>query len=129
MSGAAELCHCGSGQSFAQCCNKFLLGEASAQTAEQLMRSRYCAYVVLDTNYLNSTWHPSTRPASLHLDPNVRWIGLQIKKSQAGTNTDQNGSVEFVARYKIDGRAYRLHEISQFVRQGMQWLYVDGIHP
>ena len=128
MSESAALCYCGSGQPFAQCCNKILQGEAIVQTAEQLMRSRYCAYVVLDTHYLNTTWHPSTRPASLQLDPKIRWLGLQIKKSQAGNVTDQNGSVEFVARYKIDGRAYRMHEISQFVRQQMQWMYVGGTH-
>ncbi len=126
MSDPVGLCYCGSGQLFAQCCNRFLLGEAVAQTAEQLMRSRYSAYVVLNTRYLNSTWHPSTRPARLDLDAKVRWLGLQIKNIQAGSKTDQTGSVEFVARYKIDGRAYRMHEISQFVRQEMQWLYVDG---
>ena len=83
---------------------------------------------MLNAHYLNSTWHPSTRPANLQLNPNLRWIGLQIKESQAGNIADQTGSVEFVARYKIDGRAYRIHEISQFVRQGMQWFYVDGAH-
>ena len=127
MSTSDALCYCGSGESFTQCCNKFLMGEGIAQTAEQLMRSRYCAYVVLNTHYLTATWHPSTRPASLQLDPKIRWVGLQIKQSQAGTNADQTGSVEFVARYKINGRAVRMHEISQFVRQEMQWLYVDGI--
>jgi SEC-C motif domain protein len=34
--------------------------------------------------------------------------------------------VEFVARYKVNGRAHRLHEISRFVREAGKWLYVDG---
>jgi SEC-C motif-containing protein len=34
--------------------------------------------------------------------------------------------MEFVARYKVGGRAQRLHEISRFVREAGQWLYVDG---
>lgn len=90
------------------------------------MRSRYSAYVVADTHYLQSTWHHSTRPATLELNPEMRWIGLQIKNAHAGQATDTSGSVEFVARYKINGRAYRLHEVSQFVKEEMQWFYVVG---
>jgi SEC-C motif-containing protein len=31
--------------------------------------------------------------------------------------------VEFVARYKVGGKAHRLHEISQFVRESGAWVY------
>jgi SEC-C motif-containing protein len=34
--------------------------------------------------------------------------------------------VEFVARYKVQGKAHRLHERSRFVRQEGRWFYVDG---
>jgi SEC-C motif-containing protein len=35
--------------------------------------------------------------------------------------------VEFVARYKVDGRAHRLHEASRFTRNSNgNWIYVDG---
>jgi SEC-C motif-containing protein len=34
--------------------------------------------------------------------------------------------VEFVARYKVNGRAHRLHEVSRFVREDGRWFYVDG---
>lgn len=90
------------------------------------MRSRYSAYVVEDTHYLQSTWHHSTRPTTLDLNSQIRWIGLQIKNTQAGQETDSGGSVEFVARYKINGRAYRLHEVSDFVKEQLQWFYVSG---
>ena len=119
-------CCCGSGQSFAVCCQKFIEGKSFPQTAEQLMRSRYSAYVVQDIHYLKTTWHRSTCPDPLKLDANLRWIGLEIKNTKAGGEADQTGSVKFVARYKINGRAYRLEEESNFVRQGPQWLYVDG---
>ena len=36
------------------------------------------------------------------------------------------GVVEFVARYKIGGKAHRLHETSRFVREGEQWFYLEG---
>ena len=62
-------CPCLSGEQYADCCGRFHAGEAEAPTAEQLMRSRYSAFVVLDAGYLLRTWHPETRPASLELDP------------------------------------------------------------
>ena len=98
-------------------------------TAETLMRSRYSAYVFALEPYLLATWHASTRPSSLDLAEaeNTRWIGLQIKRhQQIGTDS---AIVEFVARYKIDGRAHRLHEISRFLREGGRWYYLDGEFP
>ena len=73
-----------------------------------------------------ATWHPDHRSGSLELDdgPPVKWLGLQV---QAFNPIDEDhASVEFVARYKIGGRAYRLHETSRFVRVDGRWLYTDG---
>jgi SEC-C motif-containing protein len=56
----------------------------------------------------------------------VTWIGLKILRTEGGGLTDTKGVVEFIARYKIGGRAYRLHEASRFLRRGEQWFYVDG---
>jgi len=93
------------------------------------MRSRYSAYVVGATEYLRATWAPATCPADLDADPSApdapRWLGLQIK-AFAQTDTT-HATVEFVARYKVAGRAHRLHELSRFVRDDNgRWLYVDG---
>lgn len=90
------------------------------------MRSRYTAYTLKREDYLLSTWHPDTRPASLGLtgQPVQHWIGLTVKRHEQ-TAADQ-AIVEFVARYKINGRAYRLHEISRFMRENEQWFYIDG---
>lgn len=90
------------------------------------MRSRYAAYVLGLELYLLATWHPSTRPAELKLDEDrpQRWLGLSIKRHEV--QDENNAIVEFVARYKIAGRAYRLHEISRFVREDGRWFYVDG---
>jgi SEC-C motif-containing protein len=89
------------------------------------MRSRYSAYVFKLEDYLLATWHASTRPARLDLIGDAsKWLGLQIK--QSAQQDEDHASVEFVARYKIAGRAHRLHELSRFVREEDRWYYVDG---
>lgn len=90
------------------------------------MRSRYSAYTLQNTAYLNATWHPSTRPNNLDLpdQAGTKWLGLTVKQHEI---IDANhAKVEFVARYKLAGRAHRLHEISRFERVDGRWFYVDG---
>ncbi len=90
------------------------------------MRSRYTAYTLNRKDYLLATWHHSKRPASLGLtdQPHNQWLGLTVKRHEQ--SAPDRTIVEFVARYKINGRAYRLHEISRFVRESGLWFYVDG---
>ena len=117
-------CLCGSGKSAESCCHAYHAG-ATAPTAEALMRSRYVAYALGLEPYLLETWHISTRPAELKLDEDPpRWLGLSIKRYEQ--QEIDIAPVEFVARYKIGGRAYRLHETSRFVREGGRWFYIDG---
>ncbi|NWG39888.1 MAG: zinc chelation protein SecC [Hydrogenophilaceae bacterium] len=91
------------------------------------MRSRYTAYTRRDAPYLLATWHPDTRPASLDLDepPLPAWIGLDVIRHQQ--QDDSHAIVEFVARYKINSRAFKLHETSRFLRQADQWFYLDAL--
>jgi SEC-C motif-containing protein len=89
------------------------------------MRSRYSAYVLKLEDYLLATWHPDTRPAELDLAADdSKWLGLEVKKHAA--QDASHATVEFVARYRIAGRGYRLHEISRFVREDGSWFYLDG---
>ncbi|AOF82396.1 hypothetical protein BSY238_1646 [Methyloversatilis sp. RAC08] len=89
------------------------------------MRSRYSAYVLGLTDYLLATWHPTTRPAALMPDEaGLKWLGLDVRRC-AMQDTD-HGTVEFVARSKLGGRAHRLHETSRFVRENGRWFYLDG---
>lgn len=90
------------------------------------MRSRYVAYGLGLEAYLLATWRPSTRPASLDFDKEapLNWIGLTIKRHEQ--QGEDKAMVEFVARYKVGGRAHRLHETSRFVRENGMWFYVDG---
>jgi SEC-C motif-containing protein len=88
------------------------------------MRSRYSAFVLDERDYLLDTWHSSTRPAALAApEPGLRWLGLSVRRH--AQNGDE-GTVEFVARSKLAGRASRLHEVSRFVREAGRWYYVDG---
>ena len=123
---AESPCPCGSGRGYGDCCGPFLAGAAVPKTAEQLMRSRYTAYVRGDRDWLQATWHPATRQSRIDLDGQVRWIGLEVLATQGGGPGDTSGTVEFVARYKLGGRAHRLHERSRFRRRFGGWLYVDG---
>ena len=119
-------CPCG-GNQYATCCGRFHAG-AVADTAEQLMRSRYAAYVLGLSDYVHASWHASTRPerADLAHDAQCKWLGLEIRQHDA---QGDDARVEFVARYKTGGRAQRLHEISRFVREDGRWFYLDGSFP
>lgn len=123
---AVTPCPCGSGQALTECCGRYFDGGVIAPTAETLMRSRYTAYALQREDYLLATWHASTRPRELGLAEEVptKWIGLDIKRHEP--QDAAHAMVEFVARYKINGRAHRMHETSRFVREDGRWYYVDG---
>ncbi len=97
-----------------------------AKTAETLMRSRYTAYVLRREDYLLATWHTTTRPEILALSDHQQnqWLGLTVRLHDAFA--PDRAVVEFVARYKQNGKAYRLHERSRFVFEQGRWFYVDG---
>ncbi|WP_406831115.1 YchJ family protein [Pedococcus sp. KACC 23699] len=119
-------CPCGTGEPYAACCGPLHEGGSVAATAEQLMRSRYAAYVLGDAPYLARTWHPRTRPEPLEVAPDPGWLRLEVTDAVDGGTDDETGEVEFVARH-VDGS---LHERSQFVRRAGRWVYLDGIvHP
>jgi SEC-C motif-containing protein len=90
------------------------------------MRSRYSAFVVLDTDYLLRTWHPDTRPAALDLDPDVEWRRLDILATRRGGPMDTEGRVEFAAHYRSDGERGVQRENSRFLRIDRRWYYLDG---
>jgi SEC-C motif-containing protein len=127
---AATTCACGSGSAYAACCGRYLdHPEIAAPTAEALMRSRYVAYTLERFDYVAATWHATTRPADLRADadhgaPAPKWLGLDVKNHRQ--QDDEHATVEFVARYKLGGRAQRLHESSRFVREDGRWYYLDG---
>jgi len=119
-----DACPCQSGRSFQGCCARYLGTSVPAPDAESLMRSRYTAFVRADVAHLLATWHASARPASLELEPGVKWLGLEVKQHELIDAA--HAEVEFVARSRVQGRGQRLHERSRFVQENGQWFYVDG---
>ena len=118
--------HKGRAPSYEDCCGRYLdhWETQPAPDAPSLMRSRYTAFVKERRDYLLATWHASQRPAQLDFEHGAKWLGLSIRR-EAQTGPDQ-AQVEFVARYRVAGRAVRLQEHSRFVREGGRWYYLDG---
>ena len=127
MTPVPSSCPCGSGRPYAACCRPFHDGTTDPPTAVQLMRARYSAFALSKTDYLLDTWHPSTRPRSLALDPTIRWTGLEILTSTGGSLLEKSGTVEFRARYRRGPHGGAQTERSRFVRVGSRWRYVGPI--
>ena len=113
-------CPCGLPAPYDDCCGRYHRG-AAAPTAELLMRSRYSAFAVRDGAYLLATWHPSTRPRSVDLDPAVRWLRLDVLSARGGL-LDRTGTVHFRAH----SSAGVVEERSRFARDAGRWCYLDG---
>jgi len=117
-----DKCPCGSGASFNDCCGGMVSGKRKAQTAEQLMRSRYTAYVMKKVDYLVQTTHPDSRVPGLEKSirkwmKQVEWLKLHV----VATEDDR---VEFIAEYIADTGPGRHHECSVFEKIEGSWYYV-----
>jgi SEC-C motif-containing protein len=126
-----SLCPCKSRETYAACCQRFHLGRAKPETAEQLMRSRYSAYFFRLVDYLVSTTHPDSRESDLkaRLEETIyetNWRFLTILGSSKGGPEDKVGKVEFIAEYFEGDQAHELHEHSRFKRFKGAWKYLDG---
>lgn len=124
-------CPCGSSQTYKQCCEPFHKGDAWPETAEKLMRSRYCAFVKGKLEFLKSTIHPD----SLHdydeasikeWSSKSDWKGLAVVKADHGLEGDDEGTVEFIAQFHFDGEDREHHEIAQFRKSKGRWYYDEG---
>ena len=112
---------------YSQCCGRYLynIEGAAAPDPESLMRSRYTAFAKERADYLLATWHVSTRPAEVTFEPDMRWLGLEVRSRSMSDG--EHAEVEFVARQRnAAGQASRLQERSRFVRENERWYYVDG---
>jgi SEC-C motif-containing protein len=128
------LCPCGTGKTYEACCGPVIAG-APAPTAEALMRSRYTAYVRGAVDHILGTY---TRAAARDVDRASTekwsrgsvWFGLTVLATDRGGPDDDEGTVEFVARYKesVDAAEQTHHERARFVRGpgDRRWLYADG---
>ena len=124
-------CPCGSGASYAECCEPVITDSAPALTAEALMRSRYTAFVVHAYDHLADSLTEESRK---DYDPEgvkswadtSTWLGLNILATEGGGENDETGTVEFVANFEVDGVPQRHHEVAEFQKADGRWLYSDG---
>jgi SEC-C motif domain protein len=123
------LCYCQSGEPLISCCKPFLDGQKSAASPEQLMRSRFTAFVSRDWPYVMRTWHPEFRPTCT-LDElsaeaeESQWLNLTVMDSSQNGN---NGQVEFCAWYRDHSGLHVHHERSSFIYEQSEWFYTQGV--
>ncbi|MEH6564661.1 MAG: YchJ family protein [Halopseudomonas sp.] len=129
----SDLCPCDSSLTYGDCCQPLHAG-APAPGAEQLMRSRYCAYTLGLIDYLVSTTLPAQQEL-LDVEPmrlwseQSRWLGLRVEqvKDGAGGNRAQ---VTFEAHWADpDGSRHSHRECSDFKQVGARWFFIDPNHP
>ncbi len=124
-------CPCGSGVAYDDCCQPFISGERSAETAEQLMRARYSAYTNAAVDFLFDTTHPDHRKGYDHAGTkewaeSSEWLGLKILETSQGGPEDTAGEVEFIARYREKEIAREHHELGHFKRKDGRWFFTNG---
>ena len=118
-------CTCRTGLTYGECCHRFHSGDMVAPTAEALMRSRFSAFALGETEYLLDTWDPETRPATLDLDVGIHFYRLDILETSGGGPFESTGQVKFQAFYK--GLASGVQEEdSTFRKLDGRWVYSSG---
>jgi SEC-C motif-containing protein len=114
-------CPCGSGKPLENCCGPYIDGSTTAPTAEATMRSRYTAHVMGKFDYLAETLSQEQladydKAEAEQSFGDSTWLGLEIRNTEAGGETDEAGTVEFVARYRTGNQRAAHHELSFFTR-------------
>ncbi len=128
----ARPCPCGFKAGIADCCGPLLAGTRQAETAVELMRSRYTAYLEGAVDYLLKTTAAAARErldrASLAAYcRGLRGVSLRILEVQGGGLLEATGVVAFAATLRSQGRTFVQRERSSFARdEHGRWVYVDG---
>ncbi len=126
-------CHCGRSKVYTSCCGIIHQDIRAALTAEDLMRSRYSAFVIAKGDYLVKSHHSTTRPSSkekksiVRWAKSVNWIKLEVLQTSRGMPKDTEGTVEFKAFYYNDSGMQMIHEHSKFTKEQGHWVYVDVV--
>ena len=118
-------CPCCSGKLYEECCQPFHSEEKFAPSAEKLMRSRFSAFAIPNSEYLWKTTLPSKRKFHDKNDleswgkENI-WTKLEIIQSS-------EKEVEFKAYFTDKfGKENIHHEFSTFKKVDKKWYYVSG---
>jgi SEC-C motif domain protein len=131
MKEMPELCPCGTGLKYAECCQPIHQQTMKAPTAEKLMRSRYSAYAVGEIDHIERTNSPTgretfDRESSILWSKTSKWLGLEIISTKEGKEIDQWGEVEFKAHYEREGKRESHYEVGLFERIDSVWYYKEA---
>ncbi|KMP11918.1 hypothetical protein UR09_02320 [Candidatus Nitromaritima sp. SCGC AAA799-A02] len=123
-------CPCGAGFPYTDCCGTLIRGASPADTAEDLMRSRFTAFARGEWDYLDKTRcseerEPAAKRSSALQQEGIRWTRLEIVGVKDGGVLDEEGEVSFVAYYTEDGEEKTLCETSKFVKENGRWYYSE----
>lgn len=129
-------CPCGNKISYEKCCGKYIAGVEQAPTPEHLMRARYTAYTLAEVGFLKESYDPRFRKdfdekAATQWSKQSKWLGLEVLRCEGGGKNERQGTVEFIARYSVEGKEYPHHEIAEFRKDegDERWYFVDGVAP
>ncbi len=120
-----ESCYCGNALTLENCCKPLILELKKANSALQLMRSRYTSFCIQAAEYLVQTTHHSTRnfhekSEILSWSKSNTWLKLEIISATETT-------VEFKAYYLDENLKVSIHhEKSTFIFENENWYYIDG---
>jgi len=141
------LCPCGSNTLYENCCLTIINGTQKAKSPEQLMRSRYSAYAVKNSQYILDTYAKTTRidQSLIEIESSensCQWIKLNVRQCSNWSDSEQEigttlATVEFDAFYLVENKIYQITEISRFIKEmpcensqsneeDKQWFYLDG---
>lgn len=128
----SKKCPCGKNKTYLSCCALGHQNHSVLSTAEDLMRSRYSAFVKGNGEYLNSTHHIETRNESEKTTiekwaKSVKWIKLEVLNSTLGSENDKEGTVEFKAHFKQGLFSKVIHENSRFIKVDQLWFYHSAL--
>lgn len=121
-------CYCGKNKEYAQCCEPYILGKATPDNAEDLMRSRYSAYCVVNMDYLFNTTDLQIR-FEVNKDANEAWAKTSQFKKLEILRTEESGNksvVEFKAYFHAEGQDHIHHEVSTFRKTNGVWYFRAG---
>ncbi|WP_199612041.1 YchJ family protein [Flocculibacter collagenilyticus] len=126
------LCPCCSEKPFENCCGPIIEGKSKAHSPEQLMRSRFTAYTLCNSNYIFQTYSKQSQLDNTVDDidawaKQVEFIKLDITNSDdIALNNHATGQVEFIAHYLYGNEYHQLHELSDFIVENNEWKYHSG---
>jgi SEC-C motif-containing protein len=127
-----DLCPCGSGKAYSDCCQPIIERRVDAPTAEALMRARYSAYAkheisfIIDTCVRTQSDRDIDEKSTRDWSEQSRWLGLKIISTEKGGPDDKDGVVEFTASYERGGLKDLHKEKAEFKKIDGKWLYEDG---